>query len=161
MALKTAAQLYKDELYVMQDAGLIIDRDWHNHLYDLEGDELRQEMINLHEESDICFFYQNPTFFILKYTSLNGETCVGAFIQLKDKYEGSTFINESDKEFLSNLVGRKDANGEDILLGDQVRIGESQKAHRVIWSESGFWLYDDYYDCIDCELGTDCKITKT
>lgn len=160
MSFKTAAELYKDELYVLRDAGLIIERDWHKHLYDLNGEELRQEMIRLQEDETYAYFYESESFSVLKYKSLAGEDCVGSFFKLKDKFEDSSFINESDKDFIAQLVGRKDSNGDDILLGDQVMLGDSKKTYRVIWVNSGFWLYDDFYDGIHDELGTDYRLTK-
>lgn len=130
------------------------------HLSELEGQELKDEMVKFYKDSHNLYFYSNDQFKILKYIHPNGDNCIGLFRQLEDQYEDSEFVYESDKEFISKLVGRRDANGQDILLGDQVLMGKSINPFRVVWVKSGFWLFDEYSQCIEAELDTDNRLVK-
>lgn len=93
----------------------------------------------------------------LCYEDFDFDISVAWFLNLKDKFEDSTFTYDKDKEFIENLVGRISGEGEDIKLGSNVRHGMS--IGRVIWVNSGFYLYNDMEDYIETELGTDSYLS--
>lgn len=159
--MKDIKKLYK-EGYVVMDSGFLIEHQSYSHLLDLSIEEAHLNIFEMlkKEECDTLYLYENEDFETLFYISSRNEKCIGRFYKIKNKFENSTFINEKDKEVISNIVARLDCNDQEIKLGDIVFFENGYGSGRVIWVDSAFNVYNDSFEENFSELSNDMKITK-
>lgn len=156
--------------YVILDGGYIIERKDkesptpYAHYRDLNEQDIKHriafELYNDGDIADTWHIYASEESKIIKYINRNGDFCVGAFYKLKDNYDGSSFIREEDKALVEQLVGRIDKNGKEIRLNDIVSFENGYEGGRVVWLESGFYIYNDARDENLTELSYDAPIFK-
>lgn len=106
----------------------------------------------------ITYYLNGGRYEVLCYADVTGALCLSIFQKLDDKFEDSTFIVESDKEIISKIIGRYDSIGQPIYLGDTVQSRDV--IGRVIWSDSGFCIYNDIQEQIEFDLSNDSKMIK-
>lgn len=160
--MKNINEIY-NEGYVMIDGGYLIDHPHFKYISEMSISEAHQELLKIEggeDPSDTLYFYQNEQFETLFYISRTDRPAIGRFYKVEDKFQDSTFINEKDKDIIANIVGRIDCNGREIKLGDYVTFENEYTKGRVVWAESGFYIYDDILQELTTDLACDMKIIK-
>ncbi len=173
MKFKTRAELHNTG-FVMLDSGYIVRRKDQScevtnptpyfHYENMDEEEIKRRIaFDLYEDGNVADgweIYASDKTLVIKYISRNGDLCVGAFYKLSDKFSGSSFIREEDKEFVEKIVARIDCDGKEIKLGDIVSFKNKFGSGRVVWLESGFHIYDDSKDEHITEVSYDAPIIK-
>jgi hypothetical protein len=146
--------------YVCLDGGYIMEHPSYEHLLKLTNDEAALSILNMVEEneSDTLCLYKDSSNEIKKYENSKGLRCIGCFYKLPSKFHASEFIDVSDKPIIEKLVGRIDSQKQSIRLGDMVKVNFT--VGRVIWVNSGLYIYDDLNDQILENLDTDSAVEK-
>lgn len=120
------------------------------------GDDLF-EMRDSYESSLINVWFPE-TAVVIFYKDEDGDAAINHFVKINDKFEDCEFIDDNDKEVLAKIVGRYDAKGEPIQLGDTVLCRGT--IGRVVWLHSEFYIYDPMKDENVMPLSDDSKMTK-
>lgn len=116
------------------------------------------EFKNVSKKELITYYLNADRYKVLCYTDVTGTLRLSIFHKLEDKFEDSTFVTESDREIISKIIGRYDSVGQPIYLGDTVQSRDV--IGRVIWSCSGFCVYNDIQEQIEFDLSNDSKMIK-
>lgn len=173
--MQTISELYNSGFYLQQE-GLMVKwlddltkpNDW------TETDFIEIEKVNESDAKQIILdeFHKNEgswrsewlltqkdIMFVKIYITDDGEVFAGLFTQLDDKFQDSTFVNESDKHLIEKIVARKDMNGKQIMLNDLVVFNNGYEGGRVVWWENCFCVINKDGDHV-ADLSYDAQIIK-